>query len=99
MDMKTMLLVNQRPILFGLALLLPALSAIITRSFDAVGKVHGETYYCPRVCRGADLVLDQGRTIRVRRRKIESFAAEHQSVINFMPVEGRVYFVRDPPRS
>ena len=30
------------------------------------------------------------------RRNIESFAAQHQSTINFMPVEGRVYFVRDP---
>jgi hypothetical protein len=29
------------------------------------------------------------------RRSIESFAAQHQSVINFMPSEGRVYFVRD----
>jgi hypothetical protein len=24
------------------------------------------------------------------------FAARHQSAISFMPVEGRVYFVRDP---
>jgi hypothetical protein len=30
------------------------------------------------------------------RRNIESFAAQHQSVINFMPVEGRVYFVKRP---
>src|SRR5215831_7449884 len=30
------------------------------------------------------------------RRNIESFAAQHRSIINFMPVEGRVYFVRDP---
>jgi len=30
------------------------------------------------------------------RKNIESFAAQHQSVINFMPTEGRVYFVRDP---
>ena len=29
------------------------------------------------------------------RRNIESFAGQHQSVLNFMPVEGRVYFVRD----
>jgi len=29
------------------------------------------------------------------RRNIESFAAQHRSVINFMPAEGRVYFVRD----
>jgi hypothetical protein len=28
------------------------------------------------------------------RKNIESFAAQHRSVINFMPVEGRVYFVR-----
>jgi hypothetical protein len=37
-----------------------------------------------------------GETDDDGRRKIESFAAQHQSVINFMPVEGRVYFVRDP---
>ena len=30
------------------------------------------------------------------RKNIETFAAQHQSVINFMPAEGRVYFVRDP---
>ena len=29
------------------------------------------------------------------RRNIESFAAQHGAVISFMPVEGRVYFVRD----
>jgi hypothetical protein len=28
------------------------------------------------------------------RRNIESFAAQHRAFINFMPVEGRVYFVR-----
>jgi hypothetical protein len=37
-----------------------------------------------------------GEKDRDGRRNIESFAAEHRSVINFMPVEGRVYFVRDP---
>jgi hypothetical protein len=30
------------------------------------------------------------------RRKIEAFAAQHQSVINFMPVKGRVCFVHNP---
>ena len=35
-------------------------------------------------------VDDDGKT------NIETFAAQHQSVINFMPAEGRVYFVRDP---
>ena len=30
------------------------------------------------------------------RKNIESFAARHQSVLNFMPAEGRVYFVRNP---
>ena len=35
-----------------------------------------------------------GETDRDGRRNIESFAAQHRSVINFMPVEGRVYFVR-----
>jgi hypothetical protein len=39
-----------------------------------------------------------GETDRDGRRNIESFAARHRSVINFMPVEGRVYFVRDPTR-
>jgi hypothetical protein len=28
------------------------------------------------------------------RGNIEAFAAQHQSVINFMPAEGRVYFSR-----
>jgi len=37
-----------------------------------------------------------GETDQDGRRKIESFAAQHRSVINFMPVEGRVYFARDP---
>ena len=37
-----------------------------------------------------------GETDKNGRRKIESFAAQHLSVINFMPVEGRVYFLRDP---
>ena len=36
-----------------------------------------------------------GETDRDGRIKIESFAAQHRSVINFMPVEERVYFVRD----
>ena len=31
------------------------------------------------------------------RRNIEAFAAQHRSAVDFMPVEGRVYFVRDPP--
>ena len=35
-----------------------------------------------------------GETDDDGRRNIESFAAQHQSVINFMPAEGRVYFVR-----
>ena len=33
-----------------------------------------------------------GETDQDGRRNIESFAAQHRSVINFMPVEGRVYF-------
>ena len=37
-----------------------------------------------------------GETDEDGRRNIESFAAQHRSVINFMPVERRVYFVRDP---
>jgi hypothetical protein len=36
-----------------------------------------------------------GETDQGGRGNIESFAAQHRSVINFMPVEGRVYFVRD----
>jgi hypothetical protein len=31
------------------------------------------------------------------REKIETFAAQHRAVINFMPVEGRVYFVEKNP--
>ena len=37
-----------------------------------------------------------GETDEDGRRNIESFAAQHKSVINFMSAEGRVYFVRDP---
>jgi|SRR5262245_10527556 len=33
-----------------------------------------------------------GETDQDGRRNIQSFAAQHRSVINFMPVEGRVYF-------
>jgi hypothetical protein len=33
-----------------------------------------------------------GETDQDGRRNIESFAAQHRSLINFMPVEGRVYF-------
>ena len=33
-----------------------------------------------------------GETDQDGRRNIESFAAQHRSVINFMPVEGRVYW-------
>jgi hypothetical protein len=35
-----------------------------------------------------------GETDEEGRKNIESFAAQHRSVINFMPVEERVYFVR-----
>jgi hypothetical protein len=37
-----------------------------------------------------------GETDQDSRRNIESFAAQHRSVVNFMPIEERVYFVRDP---
>src|SRR6516164_4065119 len=37
-----------------------------------------------------------GETHQNGRRNIESFATQHHSVINFMPVKGRVYFVRYP---
>jgi hypothetical protein len=37
-----------------------------------------------------------GETDRDGRKNIESFAAQHRSVVNFMPVEERVYFIRDP---
>jgi hypothetical protein len=37
-----------------------------------------------------------GETDQNGRRNIESFAAQHRSVINFMPIEGRVYFICDP---
>ena len=36
-----------------------------------------------------------GETDEDGRKNIESFAAQHRSIINFIPVEGRVYFVRD----
>ena len=36
-----------------------------------------------------------GETDDDGKRHIETFAAQHQSVINFIPIEGRVYFVRD----
>jgi hypothetical protein len=36
-----------------------------------------------------------GETDDYGRRNIASFAAQHQFVFHFMPVEGRVYFVRD----
>ena len=36
-----------------------------------------------------------GETDKDGQRNIESFAAQHQSIINFMPVEEQVYFVRD----
>jgi hypothetical protein len=36
-----------------------------------------------------------GETDQNCRRNIQAFAAQHQSVINFMPVKGRVYFVRN----
>jgi len=35
-----------------------------------------------------------GETDDDGKRNIETFAAQHQSVINFMPLEGRVYFLR-----
>jgi hypothetical protein len=35
-----------------------------------------------------------GETDDDGKRNIESFAAQHRAVINFMPVEARVYFVR-----
>jgi hypothetical protein len=50
------------------------------------------------VCRGAHLVPTKGaqyafgETDQDGRINIESFAAQHRFVINFMPVEGRVYF-------
>ena len=37
-----------------------------------------------------------GETDKDGIRNIESFAAQHRSVINFMSVERRVYFARDP---
>jgi hypothetical protein len=36
-----------------------------------------------------------GETDEDGRTRIESFATQHRSVINFMPIEERVYFVRD----
>ena len=37
-----------------------------------------------------------GETDDDGRRNIESFAAQHRFVINFIPAERRVYFVREP---
>ena len=37
-----------------------------------------------------------GETDDDGKRNIETFAARHQSVVSFMPVEERVYFLRDP---
>ena len=37
-----------------------------------------------------------GETDDDGRKSIESFAAHHRAVINFMPSEARVYFVHDP---
>jgi hypothetical protein len=37
-----------------------------------------------------------GELDQVGREKIESFAAQHRAAISFMPLEARVYFVRDP---
>jgi hypothetical protein len=37
-----------------------------------------------------------GETDDDGRKAIESLAAQHQFAISFMPLEGRVYFVRDP---
>ena len=37
-----------------------------------------------------------GETDDDGKRNIETFAAQHQSVVSFMPVEERVYFLRDP---
>jgi hypothetical protein len=36
-----------------------------------------------------------GETDEDGRKNIESFAAQHQSVVSFMPVEERAYFLRD----
>jgi hypothetical protein len=55
-----------------------------------------------QVRRGAQLFSTKGaqyafgETDHNGRRNIEAFAAQHQSVINFMPIKGRVYFVRNP---
>ena len=37
-----------------------------------------------------------GETDDDGKRNIETFAAQHQSVVSFVPVEERVYFLRDP---
>ena len=37
-----------------------------------------------------------GETDEDGRKNIDSFAAQHRVVFNFMPVEERVYFVRNP---
>jgi hypothetical protein len=35
-----------------------------------------------------------GETDDDGKRNIEAFAAQHQCIINFMPIEARVYFIR-----
>jgi hypothetical protein len=37
-----------------------------------------------------------GETDDDGKRNIATFAAQHQSVVSFMPIEERVYFLRDP---
>jgi len=45
---------------------------------------------------GKDAQYAFGELDQDGRKNIESFAAQHRAAINFMPIEGRVYFVRDP---
>jgi hypothetical protein len=74
-------------------------SATLARSLSALppGEQGWITFTEARILfstKGAQYAF--GETDRDGRRNIESFAAQHHSVVNFMPVERRVYFVRDP---
>jgi hypothetical protein len=69
--------------------------ATLTRSLSALppGERGWITFAEARIlvsAKGAQYAF--GETDQDGRRNIESFAARHRSVINFMPVEGRVYF-------
>jgi len=71
--------------------------AALVRSLSALPPDERGWITFPEACalfstKGAQYAF--GEMDKDGRRNIESFAAQHQSVVNFMPVEGRVYFLR-----